>query len=577
MVLHLAYLMILPTIILLLSLVTHQTKQHRLLILIEYVVLLIVQSVMNYLTLPSLTITNVLLVNLTFGLILLALISVSPDFKNRRLVASTGFKSLSFKISIVISGIIFLVLAVTIGASQFISGSIANDVNTSTNQSSAPFPVINTKTETPIVNSKLTVKAQVNNNLGQVPHSNVYNVNTTRVQIQHKKAIYVSDLDFTGNYFTYRTNGAATPGYFTTDADSKAAKPTFIKIKMKYTPNAYLGKNANRRLTAALPFGYGMDKPEFEIDGHNHPYYVSTLTKHYGLWANKKYSQYKYAVLDAVTGKVKIYTTSTLPKWVDVAVDAQTAEESLAVWGKYRNGWLNQSIFGSKSNIFKGTAAGVLGDNKTLTPIVYKNTLYYYSSLSSYKKNQKSILGHAFINARTGKISHYTESASLMTGTRAKSIAESQMKQTKWEAENPLLYMIDNQPTWIVSMIDPDNKVFQQYVYINAGDNGNTLATGNTASVALSNYRTVLSDDGVVTTDKKSTKQVSGKISRISRVITDGKITFMLEGSMRTYTVDSNDFAMAGFINEGDDVDLNVNTYNNSNTVTKFSDHALTK
>jgi len=451
--------------------------------------------------------------------------------------------------------------------------SSANTVETKVSQqvSKAPMPVISSKNkEVAVANSVKTVKAQIQNSLSNVPNSNIYDVDHLRLQTYRGKMVYVAPLDFDGSYFRYR-HYKKVDGYFIVDATSKNAKPRFVKREMKYTPSAYFGHDAYRKIYSKVAgSSYSMDgnTPQLEIDDNGKPYYISTMYKRIGISNRPNFQDEKVAVLDAETGDVKTYSLSNKPDWLDIAIDPTISSWQIKSWGQERNGWWNAyGIGGSREGVMKSVSkAGTEGTDRQLTPVLFNKHIYYFASMTSTNSKQTSVLGYMYVNAANGKTYYYREKNDAMTPERASSLAENRMKQTQWKSSMPLLYMIDGKPTWIVSMLD-DNGAFMSYVYLLASGNGtqSTVAVGNDAKSTLAKYRSLFDSQTAIPTGKGKVLNIEGNIYRFN--ITGNKVSFILNRDSRIYTLSLKEFPEGQFIQIGDNVQFKANIYKESGNV----------
>jgi hypothetical protein len=490
-------------------------------------------------------------------------------------IQNNNFDSKDISLTSVIFALVLLIIFglfisfIRLGSTK----SSANTVETKVSQqvSKAPMPVISSKNkEVAVANSVKTVKAQIQNSLSNVPNSNVYDVDHLRVQTYRGKMVYVAPLDFDGSYFRYR-HYKKVDGYFIVDATSKNAKPRFVKREMRYTPSAYFGHDAYRRIYSEVAgSSYSMDEntPQLEIDDNGKPYYISTLYKRIGISNRPNFQDKKVAVLDAENGNVKIYSLKDKPEWLDIAVDPTISSWQIKAWGQERNGWWNAyGIGGSREGVIKSVnKAGTEGTDQQLTPVLFNKHIYYFASMTSTNSKQTSILGYMYVNAANGKTYYYREKNDAMTPERASSLAENRMKQTQWKSSMPLLYMIDGKPTWIVSMLD-DNGAFMSYVYLLASGNGtqSTVAVGNDAKSTLVKYRSLFGSSTAIPTGKGKTTNIEGKVYRLN--ISGSKVSFILNGDPRIYTLSLKEFPEGQFIQSEDNVRFKANIYQKSGDV----------
>ncbi|WP_390405554.1 hypothetical protein [Lacticaseibacillus jixiensis] len=432
----------------------------------------------------------------------------------------------------------------------------AAPVKTVATTANAPLPEVTSSKQSPVVNAPQTVLTQVNNSLSNIKNANVYDVLHVRAQINHGKLVYVAPLDFDGSFFRY-LRYRQVDGYFTTDATSKTASPKFVKHAMKYTPAAYFGKDAKRLMYAATAnSGYVMmpNAPQLEINENGQPYYVATLVKRYGATNRQDFRHKAVVTLDAVTGALHFYRDlSKKPSWLDVAIDPTTASQQVAAWASERNGWWNANgMGGARNGVMVAVAnAGTEGQQSDVTPVMYNGQIFYQQSLTSAKSAQTSVMGYAFTDAATGQTTYYRETHDAMTPDRAQKLAKDMMKQTGWKPKMPMLYRIDDRPTWVVSMLDSSN-AFRSYVYLEASGNGtsSTVATGDDAEAALSKYRSLFGDDPTAKASAGKRQQVAGTVLRTS--LANGTMSFLLADDAHVYTVSTKADPLSRFIQVGD-------------------------
>ncbi|TLQ20234.1 cytochrome b/b6 domain-containing protein [Lentilactobacillus parafarraginis] len=478
-------------------------------------------------------------------------------------------------VGIVLAVIVFIILGsvtqlVTKMNPQPAVQSIKTDINDDTKN--APMPVIKNSSETPVVNAPQTVSTDMNNSLNSFKNSNVYDLNHMRVQMYRKKMVYVAPVEFSGGFWRY-IHYLKVPGYFRTDATDKNADPKFVSKPMKYTPSAYFNSDADRRISAHS-LGYSMVGPtsQLEIDDKGTPYYVRTLAKPISyLNRNYDYKHYKVAVLNTITGKVNVYSPNNVPKFVDIAVSPELVSQEVNLFGRYRKGFWNATSFGGHSGVMQPTKAGTEGGDH-LTPYAYKGRVYYFTGMTSVNEHQSSILGYAFVDARTNTLHYYREHGNVMTPERAISYAQQDINPQNYRGTLPLLYRINGEPTWVVSMLDRDNNSFMKFVYLLADGNNQsgTYAVGDDAQSTLALFNQRLEAKTGVTPSAPTGKTVSGTVDRIVRT-NDNKLLFILKNNGQVYQLDTSakDFKpIYQFISEGDKVSFKSEEVNTNGLAT---------
>lgn len=254
------------------------------------------------------------------------------------------------------------------------------------------------------------------------------------------------------------------------------------------------------------------------------------------------------------------------------------------MFGRYRHGFWNATSFGGHSGVMKPTTAGTEGGDK-LTPYAYKGRVYYFTGMTSVNEHQSSILGYTFVDARTNTLHYYREHGNVMTPERAISYAQQDINPQNYRGTLPLLYRINGDPTWVVSMLDRDNNSFMKYVYLLADGNNQsgTYAIGDDAQSTLAIFEQRVEAKTGVAASVPAGKTVSGTINRVVR--TDNSLLFILKNNNQVYKIDTsakNFNPLLQFIAEGDRVSFKAETVTGNSLATAnvslstFKDTSLT-
>lgn len=415
--------------------------------------------------------------------------------------------------------------------------------------------VLTSTKETPIAIAPDMAKRKMLQKFSVIPNSNMFTLDGITAQTIDGEYVYVATVEYTG-FFKWLKLGEV-PGYFKISATDINAQPEFVKEPLIYTPSAYFGKDAARRIYAAFPGYASYGKINLEIDEEGIPHYVQTLYKEYGVSGLMHYDEFKTAVLNAQTGDVKLYDNAKAPAFVDAPLTSAAANSMNEFFGRYSQGWWNQFIFGAKKDVKIPTDNGIYASGQ-ITPMLSKDgQLNYFTDFTSGDDDQDSALGYSLIDARTGQITYYRDpEVGIMDSDGAISIASKIYPEKKWQAEMPVLYNIDGVPTWIVSLMDTKG-IFKEYVYINAVDNDIVVDAENAQS-ALDAYRIELATKGSNNQSSGASEltEKNGTVERV--VILPGSnatvISFLLAKDSTVYSVNSNNSPFAIFMKEGDQV-----------------------
>ena len=425
--------------------------------------------------------------------------------------------------------------------------------------------------ETPIALAPKTVLNRVRKAASDIPNSQYYSI-SDNVQAQYYKGkpVYVVPIEYNG-FFQMR-NAEEIPGYFIIDATSQNASPKFVKKPYIYATSAYFGKDAARQFYKHLPDWLSLGKPQLEIDDKGTPYWVQTIYKSEFLSHRVNYQKLHVAVMNAQTGAVRTYSINDMPSFIDEGITSATASKINSDFGRYKYGFWN-SILG-KSGVIKPTGNGV---EDGVTSIFNRDgSISYFTDFTTDKTGSDSAMGYSMINARTGKLTFY-KASNLMDSDGAIHNADQDYKAQQWKAKMPVLYNVNGQPTWVMTIVDSTHAI-RGYYYLNASDQS-IYASGSTPTSALDAYRQALVNNGGYNgnTEKAETKDISGTVDRVAIVSNKNKVMFTLKENNTIYTVNTNDFDAANLLRQGDQVSFKASVVNGKavGNVSSFKNKSL--
>ncbi len=537
--------------------------QNLILLLIELIVL----GIFVYAFLPNKNLSGILWMNLIgalFASVILLLVNWQNMNNLQKDTAQEGRKDVSPKTRnwpLAIGTFCILAIAVLFATSFITRITSIDEVYATINlKQEEKAEVLSSTEETPIAIAPETAKRKMLQKFSVIPNSNMFVLGGITAQVVNGEYVYVATVEFDGFFRWLKLKEV--PGYFIISATDINAQPEFIEKPITYSPSGYLEKDAARKIYATLPGYASTGAINLEIDENGDPFYVQTLYKEYGVSGLMHYNDFKTAVLDATTGEVKVYDSQKAPEFVDAPITSAAANSINEFFGRYSQGWWNQTTFGAKKDVRRPTDNGVYISGQ-ITPMIDKDrNLLYFTDFTSFDENQDSALGYSLIQARTGEIIYYRDSkVGIMDSDGAISIASKIYPEKKWEASMPVLYNIDGTPTWIVSLMDSKG-IFKKYVYINAVDN-DIVVDADEAQGALDAYRIQVAQKGSnnKNSDQSLQKEISGKVKRVSMISQDSQtiVSFLLENDSTIYSVTSNNSPMSIFLKEGDNVTFQAN------------------
>lgn len=311
-------------------------------------------------------------------------------------------------------------------------------------------------------------------------------------QINYKDTpVRVAPLQYDNiiKWFTNTKNGF--PGYVIIDMANESTEFIETESSIRYSPAEHFNKLLKRHLRFEYPTFMFADAT-FEIDDEGNPYWIcARLDKTIGLFGGTDVIGAVVVKADSATGESVYYTVDEIQnspelQWLDRIFDSDLLVQQYNFYGKYQDGFWN-SILGQK---------GVITTTANYNYIAKDDDVWMYTGVTSVTSDQ-SITGFILINQRTKEAVYY----SVTGGTEysAQQAAEGRVKDLGYSATFPLLLNIGGEPTYFMSLKDPNNDIVQQYALINVSQyNNNKMgATGTDLKKCLESYVSALEQSGI--------------------------------------------------------------------------------
>jgi hypothetical protein len=323
-----------------------------------------------------------------------------------------------------------------------------------------------------------------------------------RIQNVKGELFWVAPLLHSG-FFKWLNNTEGTPAYIKVSATSDPEVELVSDVRIKYQPEAYFNHNLHRHLYLHGYLTTGLTDFTFEIDDEGTPYWVVTLYTHEVGFSGM--NAYGVAVVNAETGDIQKYTPETAPAWIDRIQPMDMVEEQLDYWGEYIHGYWNFSNLDKKTTT-KGMSLVYGKDDQS----------YWYTGLTSVGQEEGTI-GFVLVNTRTKETTRYKQVGATEEAARRSAMGKVQEK--KYVGSFPILYNINNVPTYVLSLKDQAGLI-KMVAMVSVRDHS-IVGVGETLEEALRSYR------GGRTNDKKEGNfQVYGRIKRIESGLIDGKAVY---------------------------------------------------
>jgi hypothetical protein len=323
-----------------------------------------------------------------------------------------------------------------------------------------------------------------------------------RIQNVNGELFWIAPLLHSG-FFKWFNNSEGTPAYIKVSATSNSKVELVSDVRVKYQPEAYFGSNLHRHLYLHGYMTTGLTDYTFEIDDEGTPYWVVSLYSHEVGFSGM--DAYGVAVVNAATGEIKEYTPETAPKWIDRIQPKEMIEEQLEYWGEYIHGYWNFSNLDKKTTT-KGLSLVYGKDDQS----------YWYTGLTSVGQEQGTI-GFVLVNTRTKETTRYKQVGATEEAARRSAMGKVQEK--KYIGSFPILYNINNVPTYVLSLKDQAGLI-KMVAMVSVRDHS-IVGVGETLEEALRSYR-----GGKVVDKKEGLYTTYGHVKRIQSSLIDGKTSY---------------------------------------------------
>lgn len=351
---------------------------------------------------------------------------------------------------------------------------------------------------------------------------------------------FVSPLDFKG--FRSWTDRNFSPGYVMVNAQNPREKIDVVTdLKLKYMPGAYFSSNLERYIWKKYP-RIGFDKLFFQLDENKKPYWVVPVFKPTIGWSAKKYVG--IIILDPETGDDKMYDLlKDVPNWVDPVYTREIVNDYLTWYGKFEQGWWN-SVWGHRNILEPETPDIVFGAD---------DRQYWVTGLTSTNTKDKSLVGIAYTDARTGKTVIYHTVGG--TDEAVLELVNNRVSYKKLHGSSPVIYNIYGVMTSIVPLLGESHS-YQGVALVDVENM--QMAEGDDLESAIRGYqKIIMSGDQTIAPDNSTIiNRQEGFVDRNAWEIKGGETTFFihLDGIDRIFSGDTEISPKLPLTRQGDNV-----------------------
>lgn len=353
------------------------------------------------------------------------------------------------------------------------------------------------------------------------------------------KPMKIATLEYADWFKWFNNRKEGIPGYVLVDPVANEASYVKLETPIKYTSSGRFGDNLQRLLRYKYPTAI-FEGYYLELDNEGKPYYICpTMTARIGIFGGQDVKG--VVICDPTNGECQYYDVKNVPNWVDRVYDGTLVQEKYDWYGMYSGGFFN-SIIGNK------------GCKVTTDDYGYKvmdGDVWIYTGVTSINGDESNI-GFVMINLRTCECKYYEVAGAEEYS--AMSSAEGQVQHLGYRAAFPSLINIDGSPTYIMVLKDNAGLV-KMYAMVNV-QKYNIVATGSTQKEALTEYRRLLKENGVIGSEQLTMDDMPSKkitIADIQFVTTGGEsIVYIKDTNKGVYKQNFAENESLILLNEGD-------------------------
>ncbi len=355
------------------------------------------------------------------------------------------------------------------------------------------------------------------------------------------KPMKIATLEYADWFKWFNNRKEGIPGYVLVDPVANEASYVPLETPMKYTSSGRFGDNLQRHLRFKYPTAI-FEGYYLELNDEGKPYYICpTMTARIGLFGGQDVKG--VVVCDPTNGECEYYDVKDVPAWIDRVYDGALVQTKYDWYGMYSGGYIN-SIIGNK------------GCKVTTDDYGYKvmnGDVWIYTGVTSVNGDESNI-GFVMINLRTCECKYYEIAGAEEYS--AMSSAEGQVQHLGYSAAFPSLINIDGSPTYIMVLKDNAGLV-KMYALVNV-QKYNIVATGSTQKEALTEYKRLLKENGIISNEQFATENMPSRdivVANITFVTTNGEtIVYIKDNNNNVYKQNFSENESLILLNIGDEI-----------------------
>lgn len=388
----------------------------------------------------------------------------------------------------------------------------------------------------------------------------MYKTDENHYTIQSVKGhlYWIAPLIYANDWQQFTIGGVheyVSPGFIAVDAENPDGTP-LVKLgyKIHYSPDAWFQYDVNRHAYTNGFSSGDLNDATFEVNDDWQPFYTISYSK--PAFINTGDQVHLVLVVDAQSGKIESYKLGEQPAWVDRVIPQSMASWYVNNWGKYNDqnaGWWNPS----GQNQMKSEGDPELVYNNVDEPV-------WLFPMQSNNASDNSATGVVLYNTRTQKGAFYPSVAITAVGSSVTdAFQNSSLNLKHYTVASIQLYQINGRPTWVGIYSQPGGQsTFAAIGLLDAGIQVNpanvtfALDKGSALSAYASWIATGDNNGGPVSSQGDPSKEIHGKIARVSWTVINGSPTyfFSIVGDKHTYTASLKANGSLPLVRDGDEV-----------------------
>ncbi|HET8905794.1 MAG TPA: hypothetical protein VFN11_02385 [Ktedonobacterales bacterium] len=365
-----------------------------------------------------------------------------------------------------------------------------------------------------------------------------------------------------------------TPGYVQVDAEDPNSPPQLkTGFHLRYLPDAILNQDLIRHVYLSGYTNGDLADPTLEVNDAGTPYFTISLMQPTRGFTGDVVKQ--VLLVDPQSGAITTYAPGSVPAWVDRIIPADTVNDYLTWWGKYKKApWFNPSGAGQQA---PSTATPELVYNQVDQPV-------WLEPMTSNNGTDNSSTGVMLFDTKDKTGRFYPLNGLGATANVETTFTSNPANIRNYLVGNVQLYQIYNEPTWVATFVQKNDfgGSFQAVGIVDARHlNGANVIMASTKSEALAQYAQWLADNNVAgTTPTPSGKSVTitGRVTRINAATERGTTVYsmLLDGQTHIFKAGLALSPELPLVQPGDAVTVTfLDTQETVVTLTAFNDSSI--